>query len=332
MSERLSCFVIMPYSAESDRVYSEAIAPALMSIPDKKILVLRADQMGHEAITLRAHVENAVRSADFIITDVSGNNPNVMYELGYAAAIGKPVVIVSRKSLGELPANLRESPVLYYRDDELLEFKSELCMHVMETLSQLEMKPQEVNHIRSERGLSISLERLSLIKDFTGSIRNQFFALAGSPSWVSDVILPELVRRRTSGLVVRVVTANPEGEFTRMRSIDSGFPVTQYRAEMWAKIKRLQQELRLMKGIHAELRVTDRIVFSSVYLSDDIALVFPYLSSGRSRESAAVTVEQKLKPELYKVFREQFDHAWLDATSETLKFERPRYPIEGPDK
>ena len=85
MPKRISCFVIMPYSDRSEEVYRLAVLPAIRDVHDADVLALRADQMPSE-VTLKARIESAVQSADFCIADVSGANPNVMYELGFAIA------------------------------------------------------------------------------------------------------------------------------------------------------------------------------------------------------------------------------------------------------
>ena len=107
MSERLSCFVIMPYSESSDKVYQCAILPALSTAKAPSILALRADQMVRN-VTLKAHVEQSVQSADFCLVDITHANPNVMYELGYAAAQKKPVIIIQEENALTTPANIRE--------------------------------------------------------------------------------------------------------------------------------------------------------------------------------------------------------------------------------
>lgn len=48
-----------------------------------------------------------IDKADFVIADVSGANPNVMLEVGYAQGRGKPVVFVVRPDEGsKIPSNL----------------------------------------------------------------------------------------------------------------------------------------------------------------------------------------------------------------------------------
>ena len=55
----------------------------------------------------------AIESADLIICDLSESNPNVMYELGYAHALQKPVILISNQ-LANVPFDLRGVRYLRY--------------------------------------------------------------------------------------------------------------------------------------------------------------------------------------------------------------------------
>ena len=86
-------------------------------------------RMGVELITLDRQVEygglvsdaalqipRTIENADAVIVDLTGANPNVMYELGFAHALKKPVLpIVSRRD-PDIPSDLQG--YLYYAYDE----------------------------------------------------------------------------------------------------------------------------------------------------------------------------------------------------------------------
>jgi hypothetical protein len=95
----ISCGLIMPISpldgcgAEHWGEVKEIICDALEEISDYKVetkLVSDADDIG---VIQRRIVQN-VYGADIIICDVSGKNPNVMFELGLRLAFDKPTVII----------------------------------------------------------------------------------------------------------------------------------------------------------------------------------------------------------------------------------------------
>ncbi|EGQ5282741.1 hypothetical protein I4B36_003512, partial [Enterobacter hormaechei] len=61
-------------------------------------------------------------SAQLIIANISGRNPNVFYELGIAQALGKPVVIVS-KGAKDIPFDLKNRQVIIYDNPADLRLK-----------------------------------------------------------------------------------------------------------------------------------------------------------------------------------------------------------------
>ena len=56
--------------------------------------------------------ENILR-ADLIIADLTGRNPNVFYELGYAHALHKNTVLITQ-SIDDVPFDLRHRQMIKY--------------------------------------------------------------------------------------------------------------------------------------------------------------------------------------------------------------------------
>ena len=103
-------FVIMPFSAGFERIFTDLIRPALPGYE-----VIRADSRLHQQNILRSVVEG-IHAADLVIADVTGTNANVMYELGAAHALRKPAVMMSQ-SIDGLPFDLRSYLVQAYDSD-----------------------------------------------------------------------------------------------------------------------------------------------------------------------------------------------------------------------
>jgi hypothetical protein len=58
----------------------------------------------------------------FLIANISGRNPNVMYELGIAHALGKPVIIVAQ-DFTDIPFDLNNKRIVIYRNEKELQDK-----------------------------------------------------------------------------------------------------------------------------------------------------------------------------------------------------------------
>jgi hypothetical protein len=92
-----SCFVIMPISdmegydaGHFTRVYQDLIKPAAQSA---NYDVYRADDEKRCNFIMVDILRNLL-DADMVICDLSGHNPNVLYELGIRHSFNKPVVLI----------------------------------------------------------------------------------------------------------------------------------------------------------------------------------------------------------------------------------------------
>jgi hypothetical protein len=109
MADKPIAFVIMPFDAELNEVYSAFIVPAL---EEAGYSVRRADNLDGQKNILRDIVE-WISKSDLILADLTGLNPNVFYELGMAHALLRPVILMTQ-NIDELPFDLRSYRVITY--------------------------------------------------------------------------------------------------------------------------------------------------------------------------------------------------------------------------
>src|SRR5437879_5137620 len=86
------CFFVMPFRPELNFVFLYLKAHLEKRHP---ILIERGD---HDVLTvaLLEKIRSKILSADVVIVDISGRNANVFYELGYAHAFEKPVILLTQ--------------------------------------------------------------------------------------------------------------------------------------------------------------------------------------------------------------------------------------------
>lgn len=83
-----------------------------------------------------------LHQADFVIADISGRNPNVLFELGIAHGLGKPfVLLVSVDENAEFPSDLLGYQYAIYDPTNILALSSKLDRFVKQLLSRLESQP-----------------------------------------------------------------------------------------------------------------------------------------------------------------------------------------------
>src|SRR6266498_1805038 len=87
-----TCFMIQPFDGGPfDKRFEDTIAPAIRAAG---LEPYRVDQDPSTIIPIE-RIEEAIRRSQACVADISTNNPNVWYELGFAIASGKPVVLIS---------------------------------------------------------------------------------------------------------------------------------------------------------------------------------------------------------------------------------------------
>jgi hypothetical protein len=104
-----TCFVVMPFEPPFDSEYKEVIKPAV------RLAGLECVR-GDEIYTRQAIIHDvwhSIRTARVVVAQLSGRNPNVMYEIGLAHAIGKPIVLITRDEK-DMPFDLKALRYVVY--------------------------------------------------------------------------------------------------------------------------------------------------------------------------------------------------------------------------
>ena len=103
------CFTIMPFGGWFDKYYSDVYCPA---IKESGLVARRADDI-YRPGTIVHDIWNLTKISKVIIADLTGKNPNVLYELGLAHALAKPVILLT-ESLNDIPFDLRALRIIEY--------------------------------------------------------------------------------------------------------------------------------------------------------------------------------------------------------------------------
>ena len=103
------CFYLCPFKEPFNSIYRDHASKALTQ---EGFSIERADEIfGTQPII--EDIWEGINSASVIVADVTGRNPNVMYEIGMAHTIGKPVVIITQ-NIDDVPFDLRPIRCIIY--------------------------------------------------------------------------------------------------------------------------------------------------------------------------------------------------------------------------
>jgi hypothetical protein len=114
------CCVFQPFDkGPFDKRFDDTIAPA---IKDAGLEPYRIDRDPAVTIPIEAlHAE--IRMATICLADISTRNPNVMYELGFAMASGKDVVLISGVNAEKFPFDIQHRQVILYTPESKSDFE-----------------------------------------------------------------------------------------------------------------------------------------------------------------------------------------------------------------
>ena len=117
MRQQQFAFVAMQYRPETRALYEERIKKV---VEGEGFRCFSAEEVHHNH-SLRGTMFDLIRGCKFVAFIADGANPNAYYEAGFAAALGKEVLVLARSS-AEVEFNLQDSSVIStYDTDEGLE-------------------------------------------------------------------------------------------------------------------------------------------------------------------------------------------------------------------
>ena len=126
-----------------DWVYSVGRLEAKTEIPVKKagLIPVRADTDIFATGKIIDQIWAGLNRAKVLVAELTGRNPNVLYELGLAHALHKPVVLISSNE-ADVPFDVRHVRVIYYELTEPF-WGEKLIAKVAENIISAIKNPQE---------------------------------------------------------------------------------------------------------------------------------------------------------------------------------------------
>jgi hypothetical protein len=153
------CFIIQPFDNDKfDARYRETFKPA---IEEAGFEPYRVDEDVSVLIPIN-DIEQGIRSATVCFAEISKDNANVWYELGYAVACARPVVMVCEKNARlKLPFDIQHRSIIYYDPDTASGFekvKTDITARLRGVTQDLTRKreiaanlsPEHINWIREQ--------------------------------------------------------------------------------------------------------------------------------------------------------------------------------------
>jgi nucleoside 2-deoxyribosyltransferase len=107
----------MPFDPSFDDVYSMIKATVESTLKEQFIKCYRLDE-ARPAGRITDRLLKELQASAICVADLTGNKPNVMWEVGYAMALSKPLLIVTQE-MASLPFDLKDMQSLQYDRNHL---------------------------------------------------------------------------------------------------------------------------------------------------------------------------------------------------------------------
>ena len=118
MTKEKTCFVVTPIGDENapirrhiDGIIDQAIFPAIGEGFEIKV-AHRAYEIG----SINDRVIQNVCNSDLVIANLTGLNPNVMFEIAIRYSFGKPAIVIAEKGTN-LPFDIVDENTIFYIND-----------------------------------------------------------------------------------------------------------------------------------------------------------------------------------------------------------------------
>ena len=226
------CFVIQPFDGgRFDKRFDDVLAPA---IRDAKLEPYRVDQDPKVSIPIE-EIQSQIESARVCLADITTDNPNVWFELGYAIASKREVVLIcSDERETKFPFDVQHRTIIKYTTESLSDYHvvrqkiSERLNALMEKESNLQ-SVSAMSSVAHTQGLeqhevaalvSVAQEFANPNDGPSAYVIQQDMDKAGFNKIASTLGLRGLISK---GMIEAYTAYGYNEEFTAFRATDRGF-------------------------------------------------------------------------------------------------------------
>jgi hypothetical protein len=105
-------FVVMQFTPEFNSLYTDVIMPGCIA---HGFVPVRADDIYNNGLIVE-DIARSIRESALVIADITPDNPNVYYEVGYAHGIAKPTILLADRKREALPFDVSGFRTIFYEN------------------------------------------------------------------------------------------------------------------------------------------------------------------------------------------------------------------------
>jgi len=318
--EKYKCFVIMPYgkSEEEKRMFNDIFTKAIQSTANRilgfEIVFDRAD-INLKAFEFMKHVHKHIDDCHFCLADITGLNNNVLYEMGYAKAKGKDIIVISQENNSPYPIDISNMTITKYsaKDDDDFEILSQKLAGLVEkAIDFIKIRTYsikdayEVKCYQNRKAADLNAAfRKAIIKI---SILQTNLDTMEKENYLDSL---EYALQNNKQLGLRILTLDPDSYFAQKRAEQIGLAIAHYRNELHASIQSVIDRLSKFGG-QFSLRIYDDFPTQITYIIDDFVYPCTVARNMRSRELCTFMLD-RFAAGVERSFLFHFDAIWANA-------------------
>ncbi len=148
-----TCFVIQPFNDKFNSRYDDTFKKAIEAAG---LTAYRVDKDQSSTVLIES-IELEIKKSAICFADITEDNPNVWYELGFAFAAGKKVVMACERGRNNLPFDIRHRTVIYYKTDSLSDYKK-LEKDITSKIKAMLDQPKSIASIQVDKNLEPTVD------------------------------------------------------------------------------------------------------------------------------------------------------------------------------
>lgn len=279
--QKRKCFIITPIGNENSDIFRKA--KGVIESVIKPVLI----ECGFDDIKpayeinvsgmINTQIINRIIDDDLVIANLTGNNPNVMYELCLRHVIAKPIIHICENGT-ILPFDIKDSRTIFYENDML--GVEELKEKVSLFLDKIKFEDEYMDN-----PIYVAYKQGKLLKETQGTETNEILKLLFDISGKISEITTEANRlnKQNSSVVETVYTV---GQFLRDIAYIENSKIQEVKnanqsMKVYELAKRLNTTSKAILYLSSSMGVDARAMQSSLSV-DDINKILEYISSVRS--------------------------------------------------
>jgi len=270
MNRNYDCFVMMQFAGDHQNAIFAKIETAIERLNKTSpysIRVDRADLSKPLSITsLEDHLKNHIDNCAFAIAEISQLNPNVMFELGYAVGVDKPVIILVQKGT-KVPADFSGRLYFEYELDQLDLMPQRLKSFIEGAIDKiLAQEQRSIYNVRAfeNRGVSDLADRFKEANDHIDILTTNLTSFV-------NLGLLDITKSRlecSKDLRVRILTLEPESEFASKRARQMGASTRSFREDLKNSLEKSSNVLIAFPD-RCQIATYDEFPTQITYVIDD---------------------------------------------------------------